>query len=104
MNDRQYFAVYALDRPGVLAQREQLRPAHRVRLRQHDHPVTVHVGGPLLDSDGGMVGTLLVIEAADRIDVDAYLREDPYILAGIFASIEIKPFAWGLGVPEQANG
>ena len=99
-----YFAVYALDRPGVLNQRTALRPSHRERLRAHDHPVAIKIGGPLLDDAGEMVGTLLVIEAADRQAVQHYLAGDPYVVADLFASVDVRPFAWGLGLPEPGNG
>jgi uncharacterized protein YciI len=99
-----YFVFEGIDRPGVLAERQSLRPPHRERLRVHDHPVTVHVGGPLLDDAGDMIGSLLIIEAADRATVEHYLAGDPYMQAGIFASTAIRPFAWGLGAPEPRNG
>lgn len=99
-----YFAIYALDRPAMQERRAELREAHRDRLRRHDHPVTVHIGGPLLDDEGGMIGSLLVIEAADRGAVERYLAEDHYVRAGLFASTEIRPFAWGLGLPGTTRG
>ncbi|MEQ1899949.1 MAG: YciI family protein [Devosia sp.] len=99
-----YFAFYALDRPGMSERRKELRAAHRERLRRHDYPVTVHLGGPLLDDDGGMIGSLLIIEAADRAAVDRYLAGDLYVLAGIFGSMDLRPFAWGQGQPEAPGG
>ena len=97
-----YFAVYALDAPGMGEVRAANRAAHRERLRVHDHPVTVRIGGPLTDGDGTMVGTLLVIEAPDRGAVERFVEGDPYVEAGLFGSIDIRPFAWGLGLPEEA--
>ncbi|MEP7240480.1 MAG: YciI family protein [Devosia sp.] len=99
-----YFSVYALDRPGMDERRGELRAAHRQRLRRHDHPVTVRIGGPLLGDDGGMIGSLFVIEAADRAEVERYMAGDHYVLAGVFGSVEIRKFAWGLGQPEAASG
>jgi uncharacterized protein YciI len=94
-----YFAVYALDKPGSAAIRAENRPAHRARLRQHDHPVKARIGGPLTDEAGAMIGTLLVIEAETRAAVEAFMAGDPYAAAGLYASVEIRPFAWGLGAP-----
>lgn len=51
-----------------------------------------------------MTGTMLVIEAEDRAAVERYLAGDPYVEAGIFKTIEIHAFAWGLGQPEMSNG
>ncbi|MBF9033180.1 YciI family protein [Rhodobacterales bacterium HKCCE2091] len=98
-----YFSVYAMDAPGKQDLRQRLRPAHRERLRAHDHPVTVHIGGPLLGGDNEMIGTLLVVEAADGDAVEAFLSGDPYMEQGLFRSVEIRPFLWGLGQPDAAR-
>lgn len=81
-----------------------LRDGHRARLRQHDHPVTVRIGGPLLDDAGAMIGTMLVIEAGTRADVEAFLSGDPYMLADLFEQVTITGFNWGLGLPDASHG
>ncbi|WP_277962708.1 YciI family protein [Pseudomonas sp. RIT-To-2] len=98
----QYFAVFATDKAEQLVMREQIRPAHREHLRNPEpHRVVVRLGGPTLDdTDGRMNGTLLVVEAASRVEVEAFLADDPYVKAGIFERIEIRPWSWGLGNPE----
>lgn len=48
-----HFVVYALDKPDREAARLERRAAHRARLRDHDHPVSVQVGGPLADAGAG---------------------------------------------------
>ena len=97
-----FFAVHAIDREGVLERRTELRPGHRDRLRQHDHPVTVRIGGPLLGPDGGMAGTFLIVEADDKEAVEHYLAGDPYVKADLFERVEIHGFAWGLGLPKES--
>jgi len=99
-----YFVVHALDAPDKAEARAANRPAHRARLRQHDHPVTVRIGGPLLDDSDQMCGSMLVIEAAARADVQAYLAGDPYMLAGVYDQVSIHGFNWGLGQPEENHG
>lgn len=99
-----YFCVHALDKPDMLDRRQALRPDHRARLRRHDHPVRVHVGGPLLGGDGAMVGTMLIVEAATRNEVLAFLAGDPYAAAGLFETVTVTGFDWGLGRPEPDDG
>ncbi len=82
----------------------RLRESHRARLRQHDHPVAVRIGGPLLDEAGRMIGSLLVIEAATRAEVDAFLAGDPYVAGGLYREVAINTFNWGLGLPEASHG
>jgi uncharacterized protein YciI len=49
-----------------------------------------------------MNGTMLVIEAETEEAVRAYLAEDPYMQAGLYERLEVRPFNWGLGQPETA--
>ncbi|WP_406227065.1 YciI family protein [Pseudomonas siliginis] len=99
----QFFAVFATDHPNSLALRQRLRPDHRAHLRATDaHRVVVRLGGPTLDETGlAMNGTLLVIEAASLVEVEAFINDDPYVQAGLFANIEIRPWSWSLGNPES---
>ncbi|MFJ2690660.1 YciI family protein [Pseudomonas sp. NPDC087336] len=98
----QFFAVFATDHPDCLALRQRLRPSHQAHLRGSDaHRVVVRLGGPTLDDAGlAMNGTLLVIEAGSLGEVEAFVQDDPYVRAGLFASIQIRPWHWGLGNPE----
>lgn len=99
----QFFAVFATDHPGSLALRQRLRPSHQSHLRATGtHRIVVRFGGPTLDDTGAaMNGTLLVIEAGSLPEVEAFMQEDPYVQAGLFASIQIRPWHWSLGNPEM---
>jgi uncharacterized protein YciI len=95
-----YFAVIGRDKPGMADLRLRLRPAHRERLRDPGgHPVTVRLGGPLLDGGGAMDGTLLVVEAESVEAVHAYLKDDPYCVNGLFAELAVRAWNWSLGQP-----
>ncbi|MGY2491329.1 YciI family protein [Cupriavidus sp. CP313] len=98
-----FYAIFATDKPGMRAVRDRVRPAHRAYLRAAaDHRVFVRLGGPTLDAqDETMNGTLLVIEAEHLEDVKRFLCGDPYMHAGLFERIEIRPWDWSLGNPER---
>ncbi|MHC8354286.1 YciI family protein [Pseudomonas sp. LB3P81] len=98
----QFFAVFATDHPNSLALRQRLRPSHQAHLRATEmHRVIVRLGGPTLDdASAAMNGTLLVIEAGSLPEVEAFIQDDPYVQAGLFASIQIRPWHWSLGNPE----
>ena len=99
-----YYVIFGTDKPDHLKIREAQRPAHRDYLRDNPHPVKVHLGGPTLDPAGErMNGTMLVVEAESEAAVRAFLADDPYSRAGIFATLEVRPWAWGLGKPERAD-
>ena len=95
-----YFAVIARDKAGQEALRSRLRPEHRAWLRAPgEHPSVVRLGGPLLGPDGAMDGTLLVVEAASKDAVQAFLAEDPYCRHQVFAQLESRQWQWSLGQP-----
>ena len=77
------------------------RPAHRDYLRNPGkHAITVRVGGPTLGDDGATKnGTLLIVEAQTIDAVRAFAADDPYSRAGLFQTIEIRPWNWGLNNP-----
>lgn len=96
------FVVFATDKPGTGELRAATRERHRQYLRDpHSHALTVRLGGPTLaEAADAMNGTLLVVEA-DSIDVvRAFVAADPYVKAGLFASVEIRPWQWSLGNPD----
>jgi uncharacterized protein len=91
-----HFVVYAKDKPGLDAIRAERRQSHRARLRKHEHPVIVRIGGPLLADDGRMIGTMLIVEAQNKTEVKQFMSDDPYVRANLYESLEIVSFQWGL--------
>lgn len=96
-----FFLVLATDAPGMAAVRNEVRPVHRAYLSNPcHHLIKVHLGGPTLTTQGDeMNGTLLVIEADDITAVSDFVADDPYSQAGVFQSVEIRPWSWTLGTP-----
>ncbi|HUG25266.1 YciI family protein [Piscinibacter sp.] len=96
------FAVWARDRDDALTARERVREAHRARLRAPaPHAVVVLAAGPMTGGAGGaMDGTLLVVRAASAAAVRAFVEDDPYVHAGVYASVDIQPWRCGLGPVE----
>ena len=89
--DGMLYAIYCKDKPNHLQTRLDNRPAHVEYLKkfQGQHVCT----GPLLSDDGqGMVGSLLVMEFADKKAAEDFAAGDPYARAGLFQSVRITPF------------
>lgn len=94
------FAVIAKDKPGQIEVRKANREAHLAFLEALGDKVKL--GGPLLDTSGeSMTGSLLIIEAASVADATSIMSTDPYARAGLFQSIEIRPWKWVVKAPEE---
>lgn len=93
-----HFSVWATDQPGMTAERARVREAHRARLREGGPDgLKVVLGGPTTDEAGAMNGSLLVVEARDIAAVRDFIAGDPYVLCGVYDTVEIRPWRWGLG-------
>lgn len=85
------FVFHLLDKPGALAQRLEIRPQHKAYLAGKAEQIAF--AGPLLADDGqGMVGSLLVIDFPSREAARAWIAEEPFTKAGVYASTSIHAF------------
>jgi uncharacterized protein len=90
------FVLTCIDKPDSLALRLANRDAHFAYLGHH--PGFVRLAGPLLDPDGAMAGSLLIVEAADLAAATAFAEADPYAQAGLFERVEIRAWRATVGV------
>lgn len=81
------FALICDDKPGALETRKANREAHLAYIRDTG---VVAQAGPFLDDDGAMIGSLVVLDVADRAAAEAWAAGDPYARAGLFAKVEIR--------------
>lgn len=89
------FALMCLDKPNALEVRMGAREAHLAYVRERLDQVKL--AGPLLDDEGGMAGSLLILDVADRAAAEAFNAQDPYTLAGLWGSVEIRAFKASIG-------
>ncbi|MEM8538277.1 MAG: YciI family protein [Pseudomonadota bacterium] len=83
------FALMAHDKPGALQTRRDNREAHLAYVAETG---VVEMAGPLLDADGEMCGSLLILDVPDRAAAEAWAADDPYAKAGLFAQVTLR--AW----------
>ena len=84
------FAAICLDKPNSQELRLSTRSAHLAFLDAHS--TRVKLGGPFLDAEERPIGSLLILESADLAAAQSLLDEDPYAKAGLFASVDVRPF------------
>jgi uncharacterized protein YciI len=81
------YALVCTDKPGALETRTANRGAHLAYLRDSG---VVTQAGPFLDGEGGMCGSLIVLEVVSREAAEAWAAGDPYARAGLFAEVRIE--------------
>ena len=85
------FTFFLLDKPGAAELRQRVRPEHKAYLAQVAERMAF--AGPLVADDGTtMLGSLLVIDFASRDAAHAWLAEEPFTRAGLYASSTVHAF------------
>ena len=92
------YAIISEDTPGTLDKRLATRPAHLERLTALQDAGCLVLAGPhpAIDSadpgDAGFTGSLVVAEFPSLDEAQAWANADPYITAGVYAQVTVKPF------------
>ena len=89
------FVISWMDKPGSLELRMATREAHFAHIAKYSEKV--RVGGPFVDEEGRMIGSLMVFEGQTLEEAQAFHAADPYTLAGLFERSEVKPWRATVG-------
>jgi len=93
-----YYAIVGEDVPGSLDKRLAARPAHLERLNRLKDEGRLLLAGPFpaIDSPdpgpAGFSGSLIVAAFDSLEDAQAWAEADPYVAAGVYARVAVKPF------------
>lgn len=82
------FVITAYDGEGMLAKRMEVRPLHlegMERLKEH-----LICAGGLLDDEGKLKGSVLVMEFQNREEVDEYLASEIYVTEHVWEKITVE--------------
>lgn len=92
------YMIHGTDTANSLDRRLAARPAHVERLKQLQNQGRLLLAGPLpaVDSNdpgpAGFSGSLIVAEFESLEVAHAWADADPYVAAGVYARVEVKPF------------
>lgn len=92
------YAIIGEDRAGSLEQRLAARPAHLERLQALQAEARLVLAGPCpaIDSPdpgpAGFSGSIIIAEFASLAAAQAWADADPYVAAGVYAKVVVKPF------------
>jgi uncharacterized protein YciI len=87
-------ALICLDKPGHEAVRKDTREAHLAYIRATG---VVEMAGPFLSPEGAMTGSLIVLDVPDLAAARDWAAADPYALAGLFASVDLREWKKVIG-------
>jgi len=93
-----YYAISGTDVKGSLERRLSVRTAHLSRLQQLQNEGRLLLAGPYPTIDAedpgpaGFSGSLIVAEFNSLEEATAWANADPYVEAGVYASVAVKPF------------
>jgi uncharacterized protein YciI len=92
------YSIVGTDVENSLLLRKSAREAHLVRLQQLQQEGRLVLAGPnpSIDSnepgEAGFTGSLIVAEFPNLEQARAWADADPYIAAGVYAEVSVKPF------------
>lgn len=92
------YALIGEDKPDSLSTRMAVRPAHLARIEALNASGRLILAGPMPAIDApdpgpaGFAGSLIVAEFESLAAAEAWLAEDPYTEAGVFARTWVRPF------------
>lgn len=93
-----FYAIISEDVPNSLEKRMKARPAHVERLKDLKNNGKLLVAGPhpAIDcedpGDAGFTGSLIIAEFDSLEDAQRWADADPYIAAGVYKQVIVKPF------------
>ena len=83
------FLIRAYDGEGKLDKRMEVRPHHLDGMKKlSEHIITA---GGLLDDEGKMKGSALIMDFESRMALDDYITNEPYVVENVWEKIEIEP-------------
>jgi len=93
-----WFAIVGTDVPDSLERRKSARPGHLARLEKLQAEGRLLLAGPFpaIESEdpgpAGFTGSLIIAEFPTLEDAQRWAESDPYVAAGVYAGVEVKPF------------
>ena len=93
-----YYAIISEDIENSLSRRLEVRAAHLARMEELVSAGRLLIAGPhpAIDAEdpgaAGFTGSLVVVDFPSLEDAQRWADEDPYIEAGVYQKVTVKPF------------
>jgi len=96
------YTIACVDRPDAGSLRADTRPAHMEYLQARSSKIVL-AGATMTDDGATMTGSMIIINATDRAEADAFSAHDPFTKAGLFASVTINRMRKGIWNPATGD-
>lgn len=96
------FLINARDKANASDLRQATRAAHLEWAKAAGDTLIV-VGPVLSDDETTMIGSTFVVESESLDAVRTWQATDPYVKAGLFETVEIRPFRWVIGTGKKPD-
>jgi uncharacterized protein YciI len=77
---------------GALERRMAVRPHHLDGAKELKASGNYVVGGALLNDEGKMIGSVLIVQFETEEELQAWQQREPYITQKIWETVDVKPF------------
>ena len=77
---------------NALERRKNVRPNHLAGARKLKENNNFVIGGAMLDDDGNMRGSIMIVQFETSEDFQKWYDNEPYITGKVWKEIEVKPF------------
>lgn len=90
------FVVTCTDNEGTVEKRLAVRPQHLARLEKLDAEGRLIAAGAMpkdpANPQAGFYGSTIIADFDSREALDAWLKDEPFLQAGVYGQIDVKPF------------
>ncbi len=77
---------------GALETRMNVRPHHLDGARELKENGNYVIGGAILNDEGNMIGSVMIVQFETEEELQAWQRREPYITQKVWETVDVKPF------------
>ncbi|MBW4889703.1 hypothetical protein KXQ82_08245 [Mucilaginibacter sp. HMF5004] len=86
---------------GAQKRRADVRPHHLDGARELKANNNYVMGGAILDDEGKMIGSVMVLQFETEEELEAWKMKEIYITAGVWETVDVKPFKVAFSVQQN---
>jgi uncharacterized protein YciI len=88
--------------PEALDRRMAARPAHLANSEKMREKGSLILGAAMLNDEGKMCGSIIVLNVSSREEVDKYLKDEPYTVGNVWQQVEVQQISVGAHYMSEA--